>query len=591
MESPLVADTFVALLEKSGLLPAKQIEAAIERFALPPEAPARDLARAFLNAKLLTRFQAERLLEGKFRGFYIDHYKVLEILGAGGMACLYLAENLKTRERVALKVISDKHKADAGMLTRLKIEARAGKKIKHPAVIRTFDIQKTEDVFGEIHYLVMEFVAGVNLEELINLSGPIPWEQAADFARQTAEGLQHAHAAGLVHRDVKPGNLLVDREGAIKILDFGLALLDARKDADADEFSLAMIFGHNCLGTADYIAPEQIADSFAIDRRADIYSLGCTLYVALTGKLPYPMSSSCAKLDGHRSRPAPPIGEVAEGVPAGLASVVAKMMSKNPADRYQTMAEVAAALTPFAKRRKVEFDFPKVLTWRAKLARRRFAGQSRAGSSSRASSGSSLAGSSVSSTSSSSKHSLRSASTQRLPQALADTAITSSSRGDSQVVSLRAPFSGALPEASLSCSEMTSSGADTVPALVPLNGGPVVPLTKNTIVIGRDADCDIPIASGMVSGKHCELHFDGTQWRVLDLGSKNGIQVNGRAASDQVLIPGDRISLACQHHFRIEYVVETPAISRRTARWAMLSLAAAVIAAAALYGLTAYLMH
>jgi serine/threonine protein kinase len=580
MESPLVADTFIALLEKSGLVPTEQIDAAIERFTLPPDAPAKDLARAFLNAKLLTRFQAERLLEGKFRGFFIDHYKVLEILGAGGMACLYLAEDLKTGQRVALKVISDKHKADAGMLTRLKIEARAGQKLKHPTVIRTFDIQKTEDVFGETHYLVMEFVPGVNLEELINLQGPIPWAQAADFARQSAEGLHHAHAAGLVHRDVKPGNLLVDREGVIKILDFGLALLDARKDEDADEFSLAMIFGHNCLGTADYIAPEQIVDSFAIDRRADIYSLGCTLYVALSGKLPYPFVSSSEKLDGHRSRPAPPIGDVAKDVPPGLAAVVAKMMAKSPADRYLTMAEVAAALAPFARRQKVEFDFPKVLTWRAKLARRRFAGKSHGA-------GGSLAGSRVSSTSS--KYSLRSASTQSLPRALADTAVSPSSRGDSGIVSLRAPFGGTLPETSLSGYDMTPGVGDSGPALVPLNGGPVVPLTKNTIVIGRDPDCDIQIASGMVSGRHCELHFDGMQWRVLDLGSKNGIQVNGRAASDQVLVSGDRISLACQHHFRIEYVVETPAISRRTARWAVLSLAAATLAAGALYGLTAWL--
>ncbi|HEY3967285.1 MAG TPA: FHA domain-containing serine/threonine-protein kinase [Planctomycetaceae bacterium] len=582
MESPQVADTFIALLEKSGLLPIDEIAAAVARFALPPDAPAKDLARAFLNAKLITRFQAERLLEGKFRGFFIDHYKVLDILGAGGMACLYLAENRNSGERVALKVISDKHKTDAGMLTRLKIEARAGKKLKHPAVIRTFDIHTTDDVFGETMYLVMEFVAGVNLEELVNLKGPIPPAHAADFVRQTAEGLQHAHAAGLVHRDVKPGNLLVDAKGAIKILDFGLALLDARKDEDADEFSLAMIFGHNCLGTADYIAPEQSVDSFAIDRRADIYSLGCTLYVALSGKLPYPMASSMDKLEGHRSRPAPPICEVAKNIPAGLGSVVAKMMAKRPDDRYQTMAEVAVALQPFAKRQPVDFDFPKVLAWRAKLARRRFAGQYRTADSSRA-------GSSI--TSAPSKPSLHSASTKRLPQATAtDTAVTPALRKDPQIVSLGAPFAGTSAEASLSRPDLTPGTGISGPALVPLNGAPVVPLLKNLIVIGRDPDCDIQIASGMVSGKHCELHFDGTQWRVLDLGSKNGIQVNGRAASDQLLISGDRISLACQHHFRIDYLIEAPSISPRTARWAVYSVAAAALAAAGLYGVAAWLM-
>lgn len=579
MESPQVADNFVALLEKSGLLTPEQIASVVDRFALTPAAPAKDLARAFLSARLLTRFQAERLLEGKFRGFFIDNYKVLEILGAGGMACLYLADDLKSGERVALKVISDQHKSDAGMLTRLKIEARAGKKLQHPAIIRTFEIHKTDDVFGEIFYLVMEFVPGINLEELINLKGPIPWAQAADFARQTADGLQQAHTAGLVHRDVKPGNLLVDSKGTIKILDFGLALLDARKDADADEFSLAMIFGHNCLGTADYIAPEQSVDSFAIDRRADIYSLGCTLYVALSGKLPYPMASSSEKLEGHRFRPAPPIRSVAKDVPAGLAAVVEKMMAKRPDDRYQTMAEVAQALAPFAKRRAVEFDFPKMLAWRAKMARRRFAGQQRATDSFRAGSGI---------TSRPSKHSLHSASTKRLPQASADTAVTPPARSDSQIISLGAPFAGTSPDDTLSRPDLSSVATISRPALIPLSGGPLIPLMKHHLVIGRDPDCDIQVASGLVSGKHCELQFDGAQWRVLDLGSKNGVQVNGRAASDQVLAPGDRLSLACQHHFRIEYVVRAHSISPQTAWWAAYGLAAAAIAAAALYGVAAW---
>src|SRR5215470_14117236 len=124
MGTPLIADSFLALLNKSGLL-------------LGEEPPTKELARAFVREGLVTRFQAERLLEGRYRGFFIDRYKILEILGAGGMACLYLAEDMRTSERVALKVLSDKHKSDAGMLTRLKIEARAGKKLNHSGIIRT----------------------------------------------------------------------------------------------------------------------------------------------------------------------------------------------------------------------------------------------------------------------------------------------------------------------------------------------------------------------------------------------------------------------------------------------------------------------
>ena len=577
METPLVADSFVALLKKSGLLPADRIDSAVKRFALREDAPAKDFAWAFLRAGLLTRFQAERLLEGRFRGFFIDHFKVLEILGAGGMACLYLAEDTETGKRVALKVLSDKHKTDAGMLTRLKIEAKAGNKLDHSGIIRTFGINRTDDVFGEVFYLVMEYVEGINLEEFINLKGPVPWQQASDFIRQAAAGMQHAHAAGLIHRDIKPGNLLVDAQGTVKIFDFGLALLDSHEDAD--EFSLAMIFGHSCLGTADYIAPEQSIDSFAVDTRADIYSLGCTLYVLLTGKLPYPMAMSSQKLDGHRFREAPPIRETAKDVPLELAAIVDKMMEKKPADRYQTMAEVAEALTAFSRPHPAEFDFPKVLAWRAKLARRRFAGNLRTGDSSRT----------VPRTSSSilSKQSLRSASTKRLPQATADTAVSPAAR-EQEVVSLVAPFDGSREETSLSRPEM--AGVDLPdaahqqgPLLVSLDGGPSVPLRGKRIVIGRDPDCDVSISSGLVSSRHCELQFDGIAWRVVDLGSKNGTQVNGAPVTDQVLKPGDRLSLACQHHFQIEYAPVSILAPQRLLRNVLLATLAAALVLAGVY--------
>ena len=572
METPLVADSFVVLLKKSGLLPADQIDSALGRFALRDDSPAKDFAWAFLRAGLLTRFQAERLLEGRFRGFFIDQYKVLEILGAGGMACLYLAEDTQTGERVALKVLSDKHKADAGMLTRLKIEAKAGKKLNHSGIIRTFGINRTDDVFGEIFYLVMEYVQGINLEELINLKGPIPWQQASDFIRQAAAGLQHAHAAGLIHRDVKPGNLLVDAQGTVKIFDFGLALLDSHEDAD--EFSLAMIFGHSCLGTADYIAPEQSIDSFAVDTRADIYSLGCTLYVLLTGKLPYPMPMSSQKLEGHRFRNAPPIRESAKDVPAELAAVVDKMMAKNPADRYQTMADVVQALAAFSRRQPVEFNFSKILTWRAKLARRRFAGNLRTGDSSRTGPRSSpnLA-----------KQRLQSASTKRLPQASGDTAVSPASREKSDAVSLVAPFDGSQEDASLSRPDLTETARQEGPLLVALDGGPPVPLQGTRIVIGRDHDCDLTVASGSVSGKHCELQFDGSSWRVVDLGSKNGTQVNGAPISDQILKPGDRLSLASQHHFQIEYAAPSVLAPKRLVRLTVLATIAAAIVLASAY--------
>ncbi|MGE5192038.1 MAG: serine/threonine protein kinase [Deltaproteobacteria bacterium] len=572
MGIPQVADPFLTLLKKSGLLPADEVAAALERFHLGPEAPPKEVARAFVRSGHLTRFQAERLLEGRYRGFFIDHYKVLEILGAGGMACLYLAEDLNGGERVALKVMADIHKTDAAMLARLKIEARAGKRLRHSGIIRTFGIHRTDDVFGEAWYLVMEYVEGINLEELINLKGPIPVAQACDFIWQAAAALQHAHAAGLVHRDVKPGNLLVDRHGTVKILDFGLALLDG-EESNADEFSLAMIFGHSCLGTADYIAPEQSRDSFAVDSRADIYSLGCTLYVALSGKLPYPMASSCQKLEGHRMQPPPPLRGIAPAVSEELAAVVEKMMAKRPEDRYQTMAEVVEALTPFIRRQPVEFDFPKVLAWRAKDARRRFASQRRTGDS---------AARGPAKSPGTSKYSLRSASTKRLPQASADTSVEALPRDARSAVSLAAPFEGGLDDASLSRPEAPLVGPHSGPVLVPLEGGPAVPLAGNSVVIGRDPDCDVRIASAQVSGKHCELRSDGSVWRVVDLGSKNGTQVNGATVAERILHPGDRLSLSKQHHFCIDYPVGPHAGAGRLAQWALLGT---VATAAALTGL------
>lgn len=556
------------MLKKSGLLPVEEIDAAVEKFDLGDEPAAKEVARAFVRSGLLTRFQAERVLEGRFRGFFIERYKVLEILGAGGMACLYLAQDMQSGERVALKVLADVYKDDAAMLTRLKIESRAGSRLSHSGIIRTFGVHQTDDVYGEVWYLVMEYVEGINLEELINLKGPIPVAQACDFIRQAAAGLQHAHTAGLVHRDVKPGNLLVDASGTIKILDFGLALLDG-EEAAADEFSLSMIFGHGCLGTADYIAPEQSLDSSAVDSRADIYGLGCTLYVALSGRLPYPMASSCQKLDGHRSQAPPPLREIAGELPGEVVAIVEKMMAKRPADRYQTMAEVVEALAPFARRDPVVFDYPKVLAWRAKDARRRFAAQKRAGDSSAPVPAKPLRPS---------KFSLRSASTKRLPQASAETSVGQFRQGERSAISLVAPFDGADQSASLSHPETALAGNHQGPFLVPLDSGPPVPLFGNPVVIGRDPGCDVCIASSQVSGKHCELRSDGSTWRVVDLGSKNGTQVNGIPITEQILNPGDRLTVARQHHFRIDYPAGHHAEPGRLTSWVLLGVLAATLA-------------
>ena len=217
---------------------------------------------------MLTKFQTDWILSGEFEEFNVGEYRVVDILGTGGMGWLYVAVNENTGEKAAVKVISKMMEKD--YLTRFKLEARAGLKLNHPNIVRTLKLGETD----EIWYMAMELVEGIAVQELIGRQGVIPWPQACSLVAQAAAGLQHAHERGLIHRDVKPGNLLVKKNGTVKVLDFGLALMEQNED----EFMLTMISGQGCVGTADYIAPEQSIDSFSVGPPADIYSLGCTLY-------------------------------------------------------------------------------------------------------------------------------------------------------------------------------------------------------------------------------------------------------------------------------------------------------------------------
>jgi serine/threonine-protein kinase len=311
----------------------------------------------------LTHFQAKWLMEERVDEFYIDQFKVLDVLGTGGMGWVYVAEFLETSERVALKVLTDKQ--DKGILARFQLEARAGMRLNHSNIVRTYKFDQADDLY----YVVMELVEGISVQELVDLRKSILWQQACDIVVQAARGLQHAHDAGLVHRDVKPANLLIQQDGTVKILDFGLALLDD----DEDEFSLAMITGQDCMGTADYMAPEQTLDSFTVDARADIYSLGCTAYFALTGRVPFPVESTAEKLRSHRTKTAPSVRVHNPKIPQQVAEIVAKMMSKEPGQRFESAEEVARVMKPFALRQPTPFNFRSLLQTRMVEARHRIA--------------------------------------------------------------------------------------------------------------------------------------------------------------------------------------------------------------------------
>jgi len=373
MAAALALDNFLTLLQKSRLLNDAQFAAALKQVRKVEATTAEQAAGALVTQRVLTRYQANRLLEGRRRGLFIDDYKILEILGCGGMGYLYRAEELQTDWEVAIKVLADRFRFDKGRLTRFQLEAEAGLKLSHPNILRTRAIRRTEDIYGVIHYMVMELVKGVSLRELLEIRRrTLYWRQSCDVICQAATGLHYAHQMGLVHRDVKPENLLIRTDGAVKLLDFGLAMIGGSEA----EYSLATILGQNCLGTADYIAPEQSIDSLNVDCRADIYSLGCTFYFLVTGHVPFPAKSNAEKLDGHRNRHARPVQELNPKVPERVAKIIQKMMTKHPEHRFQTADEVREILTPLARRKPIDFDFDGVLAQRAALAERRLASES-----------------------------------------------------------------------------------------------------------------------------------------------------------------------------------------------------------------------
>ncbi len=373
MATATTVDEFLKLLERSRLLSTGEFDATVERLDLEKLASPEQVSDALVAADVLTRYQVNRLMEGRRRGLFIDDYKILEILGSGGMGYLYTAEELDGGWKVALKVLADRFRYDKGRLTRFQLEAEAGLKLTHPNILRTKAIRRTEDIYGVIHYMVLELVRGADLRELLEIRRrTLHWRQACDVICQAAAGLSYAHGMGLVHRDIKPENILIRNDGIVKVLDFGLAMIGGSET----EFSLSTILGQNCLGTADYIAPEQSLDSLNVDQRADIYALGCTFHFILTGQVPFPGDSVSEKLKAHRKLRARSVCDLNPKIPERIARIVQKMMAKHPENRFQTADEVQQILSPMAYRRPLDFDFDNLIARRAKVAEQRLASES-----------------------------------------------------------------------------------------------------------------------------------------------------------------------------------------------------------------------
>ncbi len=272
----------------------------------------------------------------------LGEYKLLEKLGEGGMGAVYKARHTKLNRDVALKILPKDREDDAGAIARFEREMQACGALEHPNIVVTHDAREID---GR-RFLVMELLDGLDLEQVIRRCPPLDVADACELIRQAALGLQYAHEHGLVHRDIKPSNLMLTGQRQVKILDLGLAKL--RMGGRQGE---EMTGTNAALGTLQYMAPEQICETRTADVRADIYSLGCTLYKLLVGHAPFSFPPDVPKYEimrGHMERSPPALGRFRADVPAEVAAVVNRMLAKEPARRFQTPVEVADALGPFA---------------------------------------------------------------------------------------------------------------------------------------------------------------------------------------------------------------------------------------------------
>jgi serine/threonine-protein kinase len=320
---------FARSLTESGLLDAN---------VLLPDAPGTapdgtGAARELIAAGHLTPYQANAVLERRFADLRMGNYEILDQLGVGGMGTVFKARHKRMKRIVALKVLSPEVAATDKFLHRFQREIETIARLVHPNIVIAFDADEGEA--GP--FLVMEFVDGRDLASEVTAEGPLPVAAAVDRIIQAARGLEYAHSQGVIHRDIKPGNLLRAKTGEVKVADLGLARF---RGASGSSGTGSLTQAGMVVGTVEYMSPEQAVDSGTVDQRADVYSLGCTLYFLLTGRTPYTGTSLMGVMLAHRDDPIPSLRTVRPNVPPALEAVFRRMVAKLPEDRPASMTQV-----------------------------------------------------------------------------------------------------------------------------------------------------------------------------------------------------------------------------------------------------------
>ncbi|MEZ6113550.1 MAG: protein kinase [Pirellulaceae bacterium] len=330
----MAPQTLVQALSDAQLLDDAELRSVEEKLGSSGEAD--DVFDQLVQQNRLTRFQADTLLSGSRDPLRLGEYTVVDRLGGGGMGQVFKAVHRRLERVVALKIIAPSILKDERAVKRFEREARVAGKLIHPHIVTAYDASEDRG----IHFLVMEYVDGCDLATLVRSKGPLEAGRAVNYVVQAARGLAYAHAKGIVHRDVKPANLLLDRTGRVRVLDLGLARSYFEESAvgqNVDELTSAGMM----LGTLAYIAPEQVGNAASADQRADIYGLGCTLYFLIVGRPPFYGSRSVYEV---MCSPAPSMLADSRQVSEELDAVYLKMVAKRPEDRYETMDEVIKQL-------------------------------------------------------------------------------------------------------------------------------------------------------------------------------------------------------------------------------------------------------